>query len=139
LNLFGWNFDVLSNNIPNPLNFHTSMYIFQNWKSVLGFKLILYFTFHLVCILVILSLHIKFVAFLTYWQSIHNFCNDKMVVSITFRSCGRRTSSEIECRLLSITMWSICWCLFPSEFLVRIRFLRCWNTVLPTYFFFLML
>jgi hypothetical protein len=66
-----------------------------------------------------------------YWQSIHNFettrWNDVHILCKT----------NIKWTWISsfITIWSIWLCLCPTGFLVRIWILRCWNIVLPKFFY----
>jgi hypothetical protein len=62
-------------------------------------------------------------------QSLPNFCHHQAVVSQS-AALNNRTLSTLECCLLSIKIWSIWLCIFPSDVQVNWLTLQCGNILL---------
>jgi len=94
--LCGWRFYILSNTFWSPVDTHIITVVviigFQSHKPSSNFNLILFFDFHIIWLPEIRSLHIKVShSLFTYWQSLSDFCNHQIMISIIVNSSNKRS------------------------------------------------
>lgn len=66
-----------------------------------------------------------------YWQSLPNFCSHQMVIriAVSYWAILKDLHHKLECRLLSISVWSM-WFIFIREVQVHLCMFQCCNIVL---------